>query len=213
MPPEKVIWLWPKSNAYSLLQFLILLFIIYLVFKIIGHYTRRSENAKLNWYRLNHIATRRGLRWSERRVLYQFFNHLTLRHRETLFHSKYSMRKELFHFLANHEGEDAGKYLELLNKLDSAEKPKLQRRENFQGLIDLETEELLAFRVKKLSGLAVVSEKLDGQIMLSIKGKKYNQLPNHFSMHALAYRSGVGLLSIHGKAQKMSHNLVLFSAS
>jgi hypothetical protein len=212
MEPEKAIWIWPKSGTYTLIQFLLLLLGIYILLKIISHYSRRSENAKRNWYRLHHMATRRGLRLSERRVLYHFFHQLTLSHRENLFHSKTSLHRQLFHFLANLEGEESSKYLELLGKLEKEKKSSLRKREDFRGLLDIDSDEIVAFRVRKYSGLATVSEKLDGQILLSVKGKKYKSLPNQSHMEAHIYRSGIGLLSLSGKAQKISHNSLLFSA-
>lgn len=212
MHPERAIWLWPRSGTYSLLQFGVLLLFIYLVIKAINHYTKRNENAKLNWYRLNHIATKRGLRWSERRILYHFFNQLTLKRKESLFYSKQSMKQQLIHYLASHEGEEAANYLVLLCKLDREQKSTLHRREEFRGVLDIQSEEIIAFRVRKQTGLAIVSEKLDGQILLSIKGKKYPGLPNQCQMEAYIYRSGIGLLSVQGRAQKISHNSLLFSS-
>ncbi len=212
MSPERAIWLWPKSRTESLLEFLLFLFVLYLIFKVIGYYTRRSENAKINWYRLNQLATKRGLRWGQRRILYHFFHQLTLRHRENLFKSPHSMLKQLFHYLASEESEESTKYLELLSLLDKNHPTELRNRNDFRGILDINTSEVIAFRIQKRSGLAIVSEKLDGQILLSVKGKKYGKIPNHCQMEAFVYRTGVGLLLLKGKAQKMSHNTMLFSA-
>jgi hypothetical protein len=122
------------------------------------------------------------------------------------------MFQQLFHFLASHEGEESAKYLELLCKLDKDQKPTLRRREDFRGLLDVDSEEMVAFRFRKQSGLAVVTEKLDGQILLSIKGKNYKSIPDHCQMEAFVYRPGIGLLSLRGKAQKISYNTLLFSS-
>ncbi len=207
-----MIWLWPKSSTYSLFQLGLLILFVYFIFKVINHYTQRNENAKINWYKLNHLATKRGLRFSERKILYHFFHQLTLKHRENLFYSKQSMLVQLFHFLANHEGEESAKYLEIICKLDKDQKPTLRHKSEFRGLLDVGSEEMVAFRVRKHSGLAIVSEKLDGQILLSVKGKKYAKIPNQCQMEAFVYRSGVGLVSLQGKAQKISHNSLLFSS-
>ncbi len=213
MPPEKVIWLWPKSGITSFFQFCLFVLFIYIIIKVTSYFSKRMENAKYNWYKLHSLATRRGLKLSEKKILHHFFFQLKLKEQEHLFRTKSNLLNQLIHYFVNLESEDSYLYLELIGKLDNNNKTNLNQKKEFKGIFDIDSDELVAYRQNKFSGFARVYEKLDGQMILKVKGKKYRTLPNYGNLQTFVYRPGHGIISLNGKAQKISHNQILFSAN
>jgi|JI8StandDraft_2_1071088.scaffolds.fasta_scaffold140491_1 hypothetical protein len=156
MPQEKVIWVWPKSGVNIILELALLFLVTYLFIKIAQHYSDRAERSLRNWRRLDLIASKRGLRLRERRLLYYFFHQLTADHRDKLFHTKQKLSTHLYNYLANTDGKEAHSHLELISKLTQNRKQSLRHRLEFRGIEDIESNEIIAFRYKHQTGLAYV---------------------------------------------------------
>ncbi|MBK6608442.1 MAG: hypothetical protein IPG24_23910 [Leptospiraceae bacterium] len=155
---EKIWYIWPETNAYTVLQVLFFIFLFFAVIQIGRYVFLRKKSTSSSWTHILNYAYNKKLSSKEISVLEHFFTSLDLSVSEkaNLLANKKSFQALLYTYLKKYHSDSVESYVRILDKLF----PTLDHHLEIKSILDVHVGEVCATEFEGLYFLARVMSKM-----------------------------------------------------
>ena len=205
---ESEIWyIWPETNAYTVLQVFIFILLFVLVILVARLIFIRRKTTDSSWTHILNYAYNKKLSAKEINVLEHFFNSLDLSvsDKAKLLSDKKSFQNYLYSYLKKYHSDSVESYVKILDKLFP-----MDNNLEIKSLLDIHVGEVCAIEFEGLYFLARVINKTQSEVLLSINDNAMKRDKEGSSVSLYFYRNNLGGFLIPGLAKKISTNGMLF---
>ena len=164
---DSEIWyIWPETNASTVLQVLIFIFLFILVIQVARLIFLRKKTTSSSWTHILSYAYNKKLTAKEITVVEHFFNTLDLSVSEkaNLLNHKKSFQSHLYAYLKKYHSESVESYVRILDKLFPTPDSNLE----IKSILDVHVGEACAIEIDGLYFLAKVMSKNETDVLLSL---------------------------------------------
>ena len=207
---DSEIWyIWPETNASTVLQVLIFIFLFILVIQVARLIFLRKKTTSSSWTHILSYAYNKKLTAKEITVVEHFFNTLDLSVSEkaNLLNHKKSFQSHLYAYLKKYHSESVESYVRILDKLFPTPDSNLE----IKSILDVHVGEACAIEIDGLYFLAKVMSKNETDVLLSLDDSALRKEHEGVSINLYFYREILGGCLIPGVIKKISNNGILFS--
>ncbi len=209
MLADSEIWyIWPETNAYTVLQVLIFILLFILVIQVGRLIFLRKKTTSSSWTHILNYAYNKKLSSKEISVLEHFFNTLDLSVNEkaNLLANKKSFQSHLYSYLKKYHSDSVESYVRILDKLF----PILDHHLEIKSILDVHVGEVCAVEFEGLYFLARVMSKNETEIILSVNDSALKRDKEAMKVSLYFYRDNLGGFLIPGLVKKVNTNGFLF---
>jgi len=205
---EKIWYIWPETNAYTVLQVLFFIFLFFAVIQIGRYVFLRKKSTSSSWTHILNYAYNKKLSSKEISVLEHFFTSLDLSVSEkaNLLANKKSFQTLLYTYLKKYHSDSVESYVRILDKLF----PTLDHHLEIKSILDVHVGEVCATEFEGLYFLARVMSKNETEIILSISDSAFKKDKEGLKVNLYFYRDNLGGFLIPGLVKKVNANGILF---
>ncbi|MBK9501233.1 MAG: hypothetical protein KBF99_05020 [Leptospiraceae bacterium] len=205
---EKIWYIWPETNAYTVLQVLFFIFLFFAVIQIGRYVFLRKKSTSSSWTHILNYAYNKKLSSKEISVLEHFFTSLDLSVNEkaNLLANKKSFQTLLYTYLKKYHSDSVESYVRILDKLF----PTLDHHLEIKSILDVHVGEVCATEFDGLYFLARVMSKNETEIILSISDNAFKRDREGLKVNLYFYRDNLGGFLIPGLVKKVNANGILF---
>ena len=205
---EKIWYIWPETNAYTVLQVLFFIFLFFAVIQIGRYVFLRKKSTSSSWTHILNYAYNKKLSSKEISVLEHFFTSLDLSVNEkaNLLANKKSFQILLYTYLKKYHSDSVESYVRILDKLF----PTLDHHLEIKSILDVHVGEVCATEFEGLYFLARVMSKNETEIILSISDSAFKKDKEGLKVNLYFYRDNLGGFLIPGLVKKVNANGILF---
>ncbi|MBL0265884.1 MAG: hypothetical protein IPQ05_18970 [Leptospiraceae bacterium] len=205
---EKIWYIWPETNAYTVLQVLFFIFLFFAVIQIGRYVFLRKKSTSSSWTHILNYAYNKKLSSKEISVLEHFFTSLDLSVSEkaNLLANKKSFQALLYTYLKKYHSDSVESYVRILDKLF----PTLDHHLEIKSILDVHVGEVCATEFDGLYFLARVMSKNETEIILSISDNAFKRDREGLKVNLYFYRDNLGGFLIPGLVKKVNANGILF---
>ena len=205
---EKIWYIWPETNAYTVLQVLFFIFLFFAVIQIGRYVFLRKKSTSSSWTHILNYAYNKKLSSKEISVLEHFFTSLDLSVNEkaNLLANKKSFQILLYTYLKKYHSDSVESYVRILDKLF----PTLDHHLEIKSILDVHVGEVCATEFDGLYFLARVMSKNETEIILSISDNAFKRDREGLKVNLYFYRDNLGGFLIPGLVKKVNANGILF---
>lgn len=205
---EKIWYIWPETNAYTVLQVLFFIFLFFAVIQIGRYVFLRKKSTSSSWTHILNYAYNKKLSSKEISVLEHFFTSLDLSVNEkaNLLANKKSFQTLLYTYLKKYHSDSVESYVRILDKLF----PTLDHHLEIKSILDVHVGEVCATEFEGLYFLARVMSKNETEIILSISDSAFKKDKEGLKVNLYFYRDNLGGFLIPGLVKKVNANGILF---